>query len=244
MDNSLLKVGTLAQETGLTVRTLHYYEEKGLLKPAHRSEKGYRLYGIEEVQRLQQILSLQQLGFPLDEIRMLLDQEDYSLQRVLELHMLKVREKVVQQQQLLSRLESITAHLQKKEMLSVEELIQTIKLTSMHEKYYTPEQLDTLKKRAEALGEAGMQKGQDDWTELNNAFREAMETGTDPAAPEVQALVAKMQELIQAFTGGDAGIERSLGKMYDAEGPEAASHGMMDKALFEYVGKARQHYQG
>lgn len=113
----------------------------------------------------------------------------------------------------------------------------------MHEKYYTPEQLDTLKKRAEALGEAGMQKGQDDWAELNNAFREAMETGTDPAAPEVQALVAKMQELIQAFTGGDAGIERSLNKMYKQEDPEVASHGAMDKALFDYIGEARKHAQ-
>nr|MBX2819365.1 MerR family transcriptional regulator [Rhodothermaceae bacterium] len=82
MDSSLLKVGALAKKTGLTVRTLHYYEEIGLLFPAGRSEKGYRLYGMVEVQRLQSILSLQQLGFALEDIRQVLDHEEYSLPNV------------------------------------------------------------------------------------------------------------------------------------------------------------------
>jgi DNA-binding transcriptional MerR regulator len=48
----LLKVGDLARRTGLTVRTLHHYDEVGLLKPSGRSDAGYRLYSQADVQRL------------------------------------------------------------------------------------------------------------------------------------------------------------------------------------------------
>ena len=239
MDASLIKVGTLASKTGLTVRTLHYYEEIGILTPARRSEKGYRLYGVEEIQRLQKILSLQQLGFPLEDIRMLLDRTDYSLHRVLELHMARLQEQMHIQQQLLSRLKTISERLLEEADISIEAFILTIKVTKMHEKYYTPEQLDALKERRDQLGEAGMQQAQSQWTDLNNAFRTEMEKGTDPGDSKVQTLVAEMQQLIHAFTGGDPETERSLGKMYQNEGPEKASQGAVDKSLFEYIGKAR-----
>ena len=239
MANTLIKVGTLAKKTGLTVRTLHYYEEIGILMPAQRSEKGYRLYGLEEIERLQKILSLQHLGFPLDEIRKLLDQTGYSLGEVLDLHIARLQEQIKTQHELLSQLQSISQHLQLEQDVSIDELIQTIRVTKMYEKYYSEEQLETLKQRREALGEEGMQKGQQDWTDLNNAFRIEMEKGTDPADEKVQALVAKMDELIQAFTGGDPGIAKSLGNMYKNEDPEKVSQGAMDRALFEYVGKAR-----
>ena len=63
------RVGELAGQTGLTVRTLHYYDEIGLLSPSHRSDAGYRLYTAGDVVRLQQIRSLRHLGFALEEIR-------------------------------------------------------------------------------------------------------------------------------------------------------------------------------
>lgn len=236
---TLIKVGTLAKETGLTVRALHYYEEVGLLKPAKRSEKGYRLYGIGEVQRLQKIVSLQQLGFTLEDIRRMLDDEAYSLSDVLTMHIAQLEEQLTAQQSLMEQLKKISSYIEHARDISISDFIHTIKEIKMHEKYYTPEQLATLKKRGEAMGEAGIQQGQNDWVALNNAFKTEMEKGTDPADERVQALVAKMQELINAFTGGDPAIEKSLSKMYKEEGPENASRGMMDQALFEYVGKAR-----
>ncbi len=234
-----MKVGTLAKNTGLTVRTLHYYEEIGILKPAKRSEKGYRLYGVEEIQRLQKILSLQQLGFPLEEIRSMLDHADYSLEHVLALHIGRIQEKMLAQQNLLDRLQNIAHQLQEGREVSIDALLQSIRTTKMYEKYYTPEQLASLKKRRDAMGPEAMQEAQQAWTTLNNSFKEHMEKGTDPADAQVQALVTKMDELIQAFTGGDPGIKASLSKMYKDEGAEKASQGAMDKALFEYVGRAR-----
>ena len=57
----LWRVGDLARRTGVSVRTLHYYDEIGLLSPSRHSEGKHRLYGSDDVVRLQQIRSLQQM---------------------------------------------------------------------------------------------------------------------------------------------------------------------------------------
>ena len=68
-EERLLKVGEVARLTGLTVKTLHHYEEEGLAEPAGRSEAGYRLYGEEEVARLKFIKRAKLLGLTLEEIK-------------------------------------------------------------------------------------------------------------------------------------------------------------------------------
>jgi DNA-binding transcriptional MerR regulator len=64
-----LTVGEVAALTGLPVKRMHYYERRGLLEPPHRSEAGYRLYGAEEVARLEFIKRAKLLGLTLEEIR-------------------------------------------------------------------------------------------------------------------------------------------------------------------------------
>jgi DNA-binding transcriptional MerR regulator len=64
-----LTIGEVAQLTGLPVKRMHYYERRGLLAPAPRSEAGYRLYGAEEVARLEFIKRAKLLGLTLEEIR-------------------------------------------------------------------------------------------------------------------------------------------------------------------------------
>jgi DNA-binding transcriptional MerR regulator len=61
-------VGELAKLTGITVRTLHHYDQIGLVQPSDRSDAGYRLYGQADVLRLQQVLLYRELGLPLDQI--------------------------------------------------------------------------------------------------------------------------------------------------------------------------------
>lgn len=68
-EKSAWKVGDLAGRTGLSVRTLHHYDEIGLLSPSGRTGSGHRLYSAEDVLRLQRIRSLRALGFSLEEIR-------------------------------------------------------------------------------------------------------------------------------------------------------------------------------
>ncbi|MEV0320734.1 MerR family transcriptional regulator [Streptomyces sp. NPDC050658] len=66
-------VGRVAGFAGVTVRTLHHYDEIGLLVPGERSHAGHRRYSDDDLDRLQQILFYRELGFPLDEVAALLD---------------------------------------------------------------------------------------------------------------------------------------------------------------------------
>src|SRR5881628_2102160 len=93
-----MKVGELAKRTGVSVRTLHYYDEIGLLAPSRHSEAGYRLYAGADVVRLQQIKSLRQLGFSLEQIRDCLGRGDVPLLQVIEMHRDRVREEIALQE--------------------------------------------------------------------------------------------------------------------------------------------------
>lgn len=104
------------------------------------------------------------------------------------------------------------------------------------ERLYTPDQLSQLEERRHALGEEGMRQAERDWTELIAAVEAERERGADPAAPRMQELAARWRAQVEAFTGGDAGIERSLEGMYRDKGVEQASHGMIDQGLMAYVG--------
>jgi DNA-binding transcriptional MerR regulator len=66
-------VGKVAELAGVTVRTLHHYDEIGLLSPGERTSAGYRRYGERDLERLEQILYYRELGFPLEEIAAILD---------------------------------------------------------------------------------------------------------------------------------------------------------------------------
>lgn len=73
-----LTVGEVARLAGVTVRTLHHYDELGLVTPGQRTDAGYRLYGDAEVARLQEVLFFRELGFPLDEIGRIIGDPSYE----------------------------------------------------------------------------------------------------------------------------------------------------------------------
>ncbi len=83
MEYSIQKLATLS---GVTTRTLRYYDQIGLLKPLRVSSSGYRIYGPEQVDQLQQILFFRELGFPLEEIARILSQPDYDRRQAMETH--------------------------------------------------------------------------------------------------------------------------------------------------------------
>ncbi|WP_263705916.1 MerR family transcriptional regulator [Shouchella tritolerans] len=85
-------IGQLSKKTGVTVRTLDYYDEIDLLKPAAATEGGHRLYGDQEVMRLEQILSLKYLGFSLEKIQFILREPPPSWETALTEQLLMVDE--------------------------------------------------------------------------------------------------------------------------------------------------------
>lgn len=75
---TVLTVGQIAEMAGITVRTLHHYDEIGLIQPSQRSESGYRLYDATAIDRLQEVLFFRELDFGLEDIRAILDQPTYE----------------------------------------------------------------------------------------------------------------------------------------------------------------------
>ena len=80
-DEPYLQIGEVAERTGVTQRTLRFYEEKGLLKPPTRMEGGFRLYSEADIQRVEHIKRLQQLlGFTLAEIKEMVEAGEVLMQ--------------------------------------------------------------------------------------------------------------------------------------------------------------------
>lgn len=239
MTKSLWKIGDLAKRTGVSVRTLHHYHQIGLLSPSHRTESGHRLYGREEVIRLQQIISLRQMGLALEEIRAFLEQPGASARRVVEMQLARLREQIEHQQRLCRRLEALATRFDGE--ASVDEYLNAIEemtmYEQMYEKYFTKEQLEQLAKRREMFGEDRMREVQEEWPRLIASMRAEMEKGTDPKDPRVQTLAKRWQELIEMFTGGDPAIAQSVANLYRGESQFQSQQGL-DSALGEYVRRA------
>jgi len=236
-----LKVGELAKRTGLTVRTLHHYDEIGLLKPSLHTASGHRLYTGSDVARLQQVLSLRELGFSLDQVRECLHQSDYSPYEVICLHVARLREQIELRRRLCERLDAIASHLRAAGDVSAEDFLKTIEEMTMIESYYTPEQMEYLKKREEQVSDERIQQVQKEWPELIAQVRAEMQKGTPPTAREVLALAERWQGLINEFTGGDPGIERSVGQLWKEQGDNlVAKYGSEydSRDLFEYISRA------
>ncbi len=106
-------MGDLSKRTGKTVRALHLYEERGLLEPAGRSDGGYRLYDQRAVTRVRWIAKLQELGFSLSEVRVILQRWEESenapeaMRDVTELY----QEKLAETQRQIQRLQQLAEEL-------------------------------------------------------------------------------------------------------------------------------------
>lgn len=217
------KVGELARRTGLTVRTLHHYDEIGLLVPSSRSGSGHRLYTARDVDRLQQITSMRALGFPLSEIRACLADPSFSPRMLVRAHLERIEGQMGRLARIRDRLERLADRLETSEASSVDEVLAAIEEMTMFEKYYTPEQLEQLKERAEAIGPARIAEVEAEWPRLIAEVQSAMDRGADPNGPEVRELARRWMGLVREFTGGDPGIASSLKDLWQGE---SAVHGM------------------
>ena len=240
----LLTVGELARRTGLTVRTLHHYDAVGLLPPARRSETvhgaGYRLYGPEEVARLAKILLLKRLGLSLDEIRRGLEAPELSLERTLELQIERIRGEIDGLSRLLRHLEALRSTLEAGDADPrdlTDRLTETLETMTMFEKHFTPEQLRRLDERKAAVGADRIAEVEAEWPRLIETVRSAMDRGVDPASEEAAGLASRWMGLVAEFTGGDAGIARSVGNLYREE-PEVRQKTGIDAAMMEWIQKA------
>ncbi|MCQ6562978.1 MerR family transcriptional regulator [Paenibacillus mendelii] len=129
------KVGELAKLTGLTVRTLRYYDQIVLFPPSGHTDSGHRIYTESDIARLQQILFLKELGLSLDQIKSVVVGDHISLLDIVSLQIARLKENISIQQKLLQELEHLTS--QSKEPFTILDYTKILGAIRMnHEKYF------------------------------------------------------------------------------------------------------------
>ena len=236
-------VGELARETGLTVRTLHHYDECGLLRPSERTQAGHRRYAARDLERLYRIVALRGLGLKLGEIRGLLDGEG-DLAGTVRRQLDQVERRIEAHRRLRAVLLRILDTLDDRPEPDVGDILQAIEVTKMVERYYTPEQLERLAGRRQRLGDDRIKELEREWAEVYAGLRAEMEAGTDPADPRLRGFAERADELIRMFTAGEADIAQSLANMWRNEDPETVSRGTADRELVDYFGRVQAAARG
>ncbi len=231
------KIGELARRTNLTVRTLHHYDALGLLRPSARTGGGHRVYTARDVVRLQQIVSLRQIGFSLADIGRLLKRRDVSGVAILRAHVSRMRETIDLQQRLCERMEDLARTLESHGRASTEDFLWAIEVMGMFDKYFTPEQLDWMKQRREKIDETHIKEVEAEWPRLIAAVRAERQNGTDPATEKVQALARRWVELVNEFTAGRADIGHGVSRVYQEE-PSVRARTNLDSEVLAYIGRA------
>jgi DNA-binding transcriptional MerR regulator len=232
-----MKVGDVASRTGLSVRTLHYYDEIGLLQPSHHTNSQHRLYGPPELERLQQIKSLRQLGFSLDEIRACLDDQELSLRAIIGLHAERVRARIKEETRLAMLLDTLSASLATETHASVDDLIAAIESITTLDREFTPEEHREIEQRGDRLGRDYIAAVETEWPALIAKMRLEMLRGTAPADDRVRALAIRWRDLVREFTGGNPSIEQKVRASFIAD-PERMTRAGLDPEIFAYVNRA------
>ena len=145
-----MKIGELARIAGVTVRTLHHYDELGLLVPCERTRAGHRLYSAADVERLYRLLALREVGLPLEEIGPLLDRED-GLTDTVRRHLGRVEQQLGALEELRLRLTRLLAAFDGGEV-STQQFLDAMEAMTMFEKYYTPSSSSSSRSAATSSG--------------------------------------------------------------------------------------------
>lgn len=232
---------------GVSIRTLQYYDKIGLLRPAEYTDAGYRLYDDTDLERLQHILLFRELEFPLKDIKAIINSPDFDRSKALEqqIELLKLKKEHIEN------------------LMNFALGIKMLGVKQMDFKAFDRSKLDEYSRRAKELygnmpEYKEMQEKTKNRTEEDDRiladrfmlfFKEAGEIkDTDPASPEAQDIVKRIQEYIteNLYTCSNK-ILSGLGKMYSGDGEftknidEYGGEGtaeFVDKAIQIYCDKA------
>lgn len=191
----MYKISELAQLSGVSTRTLRYYDEIGLLKPAQVGENGYRGYDSAQVDRLQEILFYRQLGMPLEEIRNLLDTASYDREKSLQQHLSALKQQQNQLNLLIQNVEKTLLNLKGEIIMSDKEKFEGFKqelIRKNNEQYgeeviakYGKENLDESNRKVAAMSEGQWNAQQELSEKIFTLLAEAMKEN-DPSCKAAQ----------------------------------------------------------
>lgn len=193
-----MRISEVAKLTGITVRTLHYYDEIGLLKPSEITEAGYRLYSREDLEILQQILFFRELDFPLSQIKEIMNNPNYDKEEALK----KQKELLIQQRQ---RIEGLIKLIEKRiegdnnmsfkefDMNEIEENKKKY-AKEVKERWGTSKAYEESEKKTSSYNKEKWGDINQETSEIFKGFAELR--NSDPGSEEVQELVRRWQKYI------------------------------------------------
>ncbi|MEE6450578.1 MerR family transcriptional regulator [Gottfriedia acidiceleris] len=189
MEYTVQKLGLLA---GISTRTLRYYDEIGILKPARINSSGYRIYGQAEVDRLQQILFYRELGMNLENIKEIITSPDFNSAKALTEHRKKLLDKRKQLDLLISNVEKSIAQTEGKIKMSNKEKFEGFKK-------------DMIEENEKKYGKEVREKYGD---EVVNKANQKVMNMTEDDHKEVTRLAEELTKtLAEAFKTGDPSSE-------------------------------------
>lgn len=215
-------VNTLAKIAGVSVRTLHYYDEVGLLKPSAIQKNGYRLYEERELLMLQQILFFRELDVPIEEIKRIFSSSTFDMRRALRDHrkMIELKKK-----RLSGLLKTIDTTLQKLERdtpmndQDLQELYETFGEETMKQyadevkqKWGNTEAYKQSMERAAKMTKADYEKYKQDSDAFMKKVAATMDRGA--TSPEFQVLIAEHFKSLRTWYEPSVEMYRGLAKMY------------------------------
>lgn len=222
-----LKVGELSKRSGLSVRTLHHYDSVGLLKPSVRSDAGYRLYGAADVQRLNNILALRELGIPLDEIRQILEGGMLSTSAVLSAQLARVDAELSRQQTLRAELDRLQRAMLEEEEPSEAACLRTLEAMAFYRQHLSEED-----RSLPLLGSNG--KFAAAWQERVDGLRALFEKGVSPRASVVRHAARDWIALLEKDTRSNAGMFVRVDNLLTLRGAHLSNTGFSPE-LGEYI---------
>jgi len=238
-------VGELSRLTGVTVRTLHHYDEIGLVVPSQRTPAGYRLYDDKDVIRLQQVLLFRELGLPLDEIAFAID-EAGTREELLLKHREVLVAKRARLDTMLSALDNALGALAKGQAMQPDDVKQMFEGfdPSQYEEEAKQRWGDTdsykeSMRRTKKYGKAEWDQIQRDWGTIYSALADHMKAGTPVADAAVQSLVEKHRAHIDRwFYPCSKDMHKGLGAMYVQDARFAANLDKVAPGFAQYLADA------
>lgn len=243
----LYTVGELAKRCGVTVRTLQYYDSEGLLSPKNYTEGGRRLYGREDIIKLQQILFLKSFGFSLEEIRdrMMQVESGEQLAQILSTQREVLLGQANKLREMADFLGKVIDEIGQNGYLSTEKLVSIMEIMkagspySFMLRYFNKDEMQTFAKWVYSEEEQGFAQL---WPPLFSRMMTLYKQGADPQGEEGQKLAREWWDLVQKFTQNDPKMLQTLmqaGSDVDNWPDEAAE---FKEAIKEFIGKALGKY--
>jgi DNA-binding transcriptional MerR regulator len=204
-------IGELAKACGVTVRTLHHYDEIGLLSAGRRTASGHRRYTEEDVRRLYRIRALQMLGLPLAEIGAALAtpaDDMASLRILLERQLLHMSRHAEQVQAVQNRIRELLSRIDVSctdgaAMPAPEQFMSTLEMITVLENYFTPDQRQELAERRAELGTDRVEAAKARWAALVEEGLRHVENGTPVSDPSIREWARSWDEIGAMFHSGE-----------------------------------------